>query len=47
MTLDEALALYDANPEDPRIDEAVEYCGQIPDNVRPLRLPGRATGARC
>lgn len=37
MTTDEALALYDADPHDPRVDEAIEYAGQIPDNVRHLR----------
>lgn len=30
-------SIYDADPNDPRVDEAIEYVGQMPDNVRHMR----------
>ena len=37
MNLKEALLVIDLDPDDPRIDEAIEYAGQIPENVRHMR----------
>ena len=39
LTLAWALALYDKNQNDSRVDAAIENAGQIPDNVRHLRGP--------
>jgi hypothetical protein len=37
MTVREALARVDTDPDDPEIIEAVEYAGQIHENVRHMR----------